>query len=305
MYDHLASTLIGVAANQTFNMYIGVGQNGKSVLITLMEKILGEYVGIVPLTLLTEGRTRVGGLSPEMVQLKGVRYAVMQEPTKGDKINEGIMKQMTSGIDPLQARAPYMLKAITFIPQFKLVVCSNVMLEIKSNDHGTWRRIRVVPYKSLFTENPVADDPEKPYQFKIDKKIIERFDDWKEVFAAMLVKRVLETDGLVKDCDIVMAESNIYRESQDYISEFIRDKIVKDPNGKIKKTELNNEFTMWYQSTYGRGGPSPKDVHDYIDKQFGKQKNQLWTGIKIRYERDDLDIPELEEDDGVHANELE
>ncbi len=305
MYDHLASTLIGVAANQTFNMYIGVGQNGKSVLITLMEKILGEYVGIVPLTLLTEGRTRVGGLSPEMVQLKGVRYAVMQEPTKGDKINEGIMKQMTSGIDPLQARAPYMLKAITFIPQFKLVVCSNVMLEIKSNDHGTWRRIRVVPYKSLFTENPVADDPEKPYQFKIDKKIIERFDDWKEVFAAMLVKRVLETDGLVKDCDIVMAESNIYRESQDYISEFIRDKIVKDPNGKIKKTELNNEFTMWYQSTYGRGGPSPKDVHDYIDKQFGKQKNQLWTGIKIRYERDDLDIPELEEDDGVDANELE
>jgi len=62
---------------------------------------------------------------------------------------------------------------------------------------------------------------------------------------------------------------------------------------------------MWYQSTYGRGGPSPKDVHDYIDKQFGKQKNQLWTGIKIRYERDDLDIPELEEDDGVDANELE
>ena len=304
MYDHLASTLIGTSSNQTFNMYIGIGQNGKSVLVSLMEKILGEYKGDVPLTLVTEGRTKIGGLSPEVVQLKGKRYAVMQEPSKGDRINEGVMKQLTSGIDPIQARAPYMPQAITFIPQLKLVVCSNTMMEIKSNDHGTWRRIRVVPYKSLFTENPVQGDPEKPFQFKIDKHIIEKFDDWKEVFAAMLVKHAMATDGVVKDCQMVMAASNEYRESQDYIAEFIRDKIIVSTNGKVKKSELNNEFSIWYQSTYGRGGPSPKDVHEYMDKQFGRQKNQVWTGIKIRYERDDLDIPVEYESDGIDVNNL-
>ena len=306
MYDHLASVLIGTTSNQTFNMYIGVGQNGKSVLVSLMEKVLGEYKGDVPLTLVTEGRTKIGGLAPEVVQLKGKRYAVMQEPSKGDKINEGVMKQLTSGIDPIQARAPYMPQAITFIPQLKLVVCSNTMLEIKSNDHGTWRRIRVVPYKSLFTDNPVSDDPENPYQYKIDKNIIEKFDDWKEVFAAMLVERAFETDGLVKDCSIVMAASNEYRESQDYIAEYIRDRVVKDPNGKIKKTQLNNDFSDWYMATYGRGGPPPKDIHEYMDKQFGRQKNQAWTGVRIRYDdRDDLDIPEDEEiDDGIDVNEL-
>jgi phage/plasmid-associated DNA primase len=214
------------------------------------------------------------------------------------------MKQLTSGIDPIQARAPYMPQAITFIPQLKLVVCSNTMMEIKSNDHGTWRRIRVVPYKSLFTENPVQGDPEKPFQFKIDKHIIEKFDDWKEVFAAMLVKHAMATDGVVKDCQMVMAASNEYRESQDYIAEFIRDKIVVSANGKVKKSELNNEFSIWYQSTYGRGGPSPKDVHEYMDKQFGRQKNQVWTGIKIRYERDDLDIPGEYESDGIDVNNL-
>jgi len=306
MYDHLASTLIGTSTNQTFNMYIGAGRNGKSVLVSLMQKVLGEYQCTVPSTMITEGRAKVGGLSPEVVQLKGKRYGVIQEPSPGEKINVGVMKELTSGIDPIQARAPYMPQAITFIPQLKLVVCSNYMMEIKSNDYGTWRRIRVVPYKSLFSENPVNDDPDKPYQYLVDPKFIDKFDDWKETFAAMLVERAFETDGLVKDCPIVMAASNEYRVSQDYIAEYIRDRVVKDSNGKIKKTELNNDFSNWYLATYGRGGPSPKDVHEYMDKQFGRQKNQSWFGVKIRYDdRDDLDIPEDEEiDDGIDVNEL-
>jgi hypothetical protein len=68
MWDHLASTLIGTSANQTFNMYIGIGQNGKSVLVNLMEKVLGEYKGDVPLTLVTEKRGKVGGLAPVQLQ---------------------------------------------------------------------------------------------------------------------------------------------------------------------------------------------------------------------------------------------
>ena len=94
MWQHLASTLMGTTDCQTFNMYVGKGQNGKSVLISLMEQILGEYKGDVPLTLITEKRAKVGGVTPEIVELKGKRYALMQEPSKTDIINEGIMKQL-------------------------------------------------------------------------------------------------------------------------------------------------------------------------------------------------------------------
>jgi len=307
MYDHLASTLIGTSSNQTFNMYIGKGRNGKSALVTLMGKVLGEYQCVVPSTMITEGRAKVGSVSPEVLQLKGKRYGVIQEPSKDEKINEGVMKQLTSGNDAIQARGLYKSEATTFIPQMKLVLCSNYMMKVGSNDYGTWRRIRVVPYKSKFDENPVSNDPENPYQYKLDPKIDENFDNWKEIFASMLVQRVFETNGIVKDCPIVLAASNEYRASQDYISEYIRDKIVKDPNGKIKKTALNIDFSSWYMETYGnRGTPSPKDVHEYMDKQFGTQKNQAWTGVRIRYnERDDLNIPEDEDiDDGIDVNEL-
>jgi P4 family phage/plasmid primase-like protien len=293
MWDHLASTLVGTSPNQTFNMYIGIGQNGKSVLVNLMEKVLGEYKGDVPLTLVTEKRGKVGGLAPEIVQLKGKRYAVMQEPAKGDRINEGMMKQLTSGKDPIQGRAPYMPQTISFLPQFKLVVTCNVLLEIKSNDHGTWRRIRTVPFKSLFTENPVEGDKEKPYQFVIDKYIDEKFDNWAPVFASMLVKRVCETNGEVKDCSIVDEKSKEYRKSQDYLSEFVSDRIVRCEFKFVKKMELNNEFSLWYASNYGGRGPGPKDLHEYMDKMFGRQQNQMWSGIKIKYENQSVDDEEL------------
>jgi len=285
MWDHLASTLIGVSTNQTFNMYIGIGQNGKSVLVNLMEMVLGDYKGDVPLSLVTDKRGKVGGLTPEIVELRGKRYAVMQEPSKGDKINEGVMKALTSGKDRLQGRAPYMTQTLSFTPQFKLVVTCNVFMEIKSNDHGTWRRIRAVPFKSLFTKNPVNDDPEKPYQFMLDEYIDEKFDSWKEVFASMLVERAFLTNGLVKDCSIVLEKSNEYRQSQDSISEFISDRTIRDPNGRIKKSEANQEYTIWYSTIYGGSGKvNPKELYEYFDKTFGKSKNDCWTGVRIRYD---------------------
>ena len=288
MWEHLASTLIGTCNNQTFNMYIGVGSNGKSVLISLMEKILGDYKGDVPSTLVTEKRGKVGGLTPEIVQLKGVRYAVMQEPSKGDVINEGMMKQLTSGKDPIQGRAPYMPKTISFMPQFKLTVACNALMGVKANDHGTWRRIRVVPFKSLFTNNPVQGDREKPYQFLLDKDLEDKFDDWKEVFASMLVNIVFKTNGDVSDCDIVLAKSNEYRQSQDYIAEFVLDRIERDKSGRIRQNELNNEFSIWYMSNYGGRGPGPKDLHEHMNKEFGQKQNQIWSGVKIKYERDNM-----------------
>jgi P4 family phage/plasmid primase-like protien len=298
--------MLGTTVNQTFNIFIGVGQNGKSVLVNLMENVLGDYKGDVPLTLVTDKRGKVGGLAPEIVQLKGVRFAVMQEPSKDDKINEGIMKQFTSGKDPIQGRAPYMPQTISFIPQFKLVVTANNLMKIGSNDHGTWRRIRPVPFESLFTENPVKDDPDKPFQFLIDKTIDEKFAAWKEVFAAMLIDRACITNGYVKDCDIVLERCKEYRKSQDHFTEFIQERIVRDVKGHIKKTELNSEFTVWYTSNNGGKSPSPKDLHEQMDKEFGRQRNGAWVGVRIKYDcnNDFGDATTVDDDEDVYSGEI-
>lgn len=294
MWEHLASCLVGTNENQTFNIYTGGGRNGKSVLTDLMTKGLGDYKATVPITLITQKRTSIGSTSSEIVQLKGTRYAVMQEPSKGDQINEGIMKEITGG-DPLQGRALFK-DTITFIPQFKLVVCTNCLFDIKSNDDGTWRRIRVCDFKSKFVESPYNDDQfpksEYPHQYKVDKKLNAKFGDWAPAFMSMLVNMSYKSQGNVKDCKIVMGSSDQYREGQDYLAEFVKEKIQKKPGDRVNKTHIWEEFKAWYLINYGRGvSGKMKELQEYMNKRFGAFKKGGWHNVAIIYddEGDEMD----------------
>ena len=294
MWEHLASTIVGTNENQTFNIYNGSGANGKSKLVELMGKSLGDYKATVPVTLITQKRTSIGSTSSEIVQLQGVRYAVMQEPSKGDKINEGIMKEITGG-DPIQGRALFK-ETITFIPQFKLVVCTNVLFEIPTNDDGTWRRIRLCDFMSKFIDEPYKNDkfPKQnfPYQYKVDRKIDEKFEYWCPVFMSMLINLAFETQGYVKDAKIVLSISDKYRQNQDYLTEFAKEKIIKRADGKIKKTEILEEFKNWFIMHYGRNNlPNGKEITDYMDKHYGKSYRGKWSNVEINYD-DESDYEE-------------
>jgi len=294
MWDHLSSVLIGENINQTFNIYRGNGSNGKSLLTDLMALTLGEYAGIVPVTLVTEKRVGVGGTSSEIMQLKGVRYAVMQEPSKDAKINEGMMKQLT-GDSFMTARALY-CESEKFSIQFHLVVCLNMLFEIVSNDDGTWRRIRLCDFKSKFV-NPEDPKDDSEYQFPKDPKLKEKLPSWAPVFASMLVKRAFETQGVVENCDIVMAASNKYRQTQDHISGFISEVVIKKEGAKINKRELCEHFKNWFLLQQGsRKPPKSSELCEYMDKTFGACKAGFWSNVKIVY-------PDQETQDEVDAME--
>ena len=283
MWQHLASTCIGNNINNTFNIYTGFGRNGKSILVDLMSKCLGNYKGTVPITLITRGRSNIGGATPEIARLKGLRLAVMQEPSKREKINEGMLKELTGGVDVLQGRHLHQ-EPIEFIPQFKLIVTCNSLFDITSNDDGTWRRIRVCEFKSLFTENPIDDDEDKPYQFKVDKNLSVKFDKWKIGFISKLIEIAKESKGNVEDCDIVMQKSGQYRQGQDYLTEFISEKIEKQDGEKIQKGEVYSEFKQWFNMQYGRKVPQGKELYDFLDKRFGKYKKGGWHDVHIIYD---------------------
>ena len=293
MWEHLASCLIGTNSNQTFNIYKGSGRNGKSKLVELMGKGLGSYKGTVPISLITQKRNTIGSTSSEVAQLMGIRYAVMQEMSKGDKMNEGIMKEITGG-DPITARALFK-DSVTFIPQFKLVVATNVDFEETSNDDGTWRRLRYVDFKSKFLEDPYGDEikfprSECPYQFPLDKNLDDKFETWAPVLMSMLVERSYEAQGIVKDCKTVLANSDQHRDKLDYFTEFAKDKIMKKEGGRIKKEELMKTFKEWFTILHGKGVPKGKEITEFMDKRFGvynnSKENKGWHNVSIIYDDD-------------------
>jgi P4 family phage/plasmid primase-like protien len=294
MWEHLASCLIGVDYNQKFNIYTGEGSNGKSKLVELMSNAFGDYKATVPITMVTRKRGNIGGVSPEVAQLIGIRYAVMQEPSKGDQIDEGTLKELTGG-DTIQARALFK-DTISFIPQFKLIVCTNVMFDIKSNDDGTWRRFAVCDFMSKFCENPKTDDPDKPYQYLIDKRLDIKLKEWAPVFMSMLVHKVFKTEGIVSECQVVKASAANYRNSQDYLAAFIKDKIRPFESRRVRKNEVSEEFKKWYYLQYNRNAPKATEITNYMEKKYGKCGSNGWLGIGIIYnEEDELAFQEEQE----------
>ena len=247
--------------------------------------------------IITQKRNSIGSTSSEIVQLQGVRYAVMQEPSKGEKINEGIMKEITGG-DPIQGRALFK-DTITFVPQFKLVVCTNVLFEINTNDDGTWRRIRLCDFMSKFNDDPYNDEEKFPksnfpYQYKVDKKIDEKFESWAPVLMSMLVELAFKTKGEVKDAKVVLSVSDKYREKQDYLTEFAKEKIIRKTDAKIKKTELLEEFKNWFIMHNGRNNlPNGKEITDYMDKKYGKAVRGKWLNVEMCYD-DDSDYEDFD-----------
>ena len=112
----------------------------------MISNSLGEYYISCPITILTRKRGMSGQASPELARFKGARIGVFQEPDSGETFNVGILKELT-GNDKFMARQLHK-DPIEIKPQIKLFMTCNDLLNVPSNDGGTWRRIRVIDFIS-------------------------------------------------------------------------------------------------------------------------------------------------------------
>lgn len=120
--EYAANLLKGGNNIKTFLVMSGGGDNAKSVMMDFLELVLGEYMKVLPTTLITGKRTQSSGHTAELDDLEGVRFAILQEPSAKDVINIGILKEL-SGNDKIYKRGMYQ-KATSFKPLFKLgLIC--------------------------------------------------------------------------------------------------------------------------------------------------------------------------------------
>ena len=287
--EHLASLLIGdTTLNQCLHYYTGIGKNGKSALVNFIRIILGDYANELDASFYTSERQKRGVSSPELYALIGKRFAFTNEITEDEKMNEGPMKQLTSGTDPISCR-PLFGQLVQFIPQVNAVICANHYLKVQSRDHGTWRRIRVLKFVSYFTNNPVNNDPDKPYQFPLIDRLDEKFKIWAPFMLAWMVKIAFRTGGIVTMCKTVKEESEKYQKKQDYLMEFVKEHLVNVATGDLPKNQLLKEFNDWYRSSYSSKTNKSKEIEEYMEKLYGecvslrdKSSGKGWKGVMLK-----------------------
>lgn len=123
----------------------GMGANGKSVLVDLMARIMGAYAATAKIESLTGKNRRGGGdATPDLVPLMGARMVRASEPDEGERLQEGIIKELTGG-EPILVRALHS-DFVEVRPVFKLTISGNHKPEIRGTDDGIWRRVLLVPF---------------------------------------------------------------------------------------------------------------------------------------------------------------
>lgn len=123
----------------------GNGANGKSVLVDLIARTLGNYAATARIESLTGFNRRGGGdATPDLIPLMGARLVRTSEPDEGQRLQEGLIKELTGG-EPILMRGLH-ADFIEVRPFFKLTMSGNHKPEIQGTDDGIWRRVLLVPF---------------------------------------------------------------------------------------------------------------------------------------------------------------
>jgi putative DNA primase/helicase len=221
-------------SEQVFMMFYGSGSNGKSVLMIIMEALLGSYAATVPIEVfLHDDRRRGGDATPELVPLISARLALASEPEESTRLSEAIAKKVTGG-DKINVRRLFE-GMISIVPKFKVLLSFNNKPAVRGQDEGIWRRILLVPFNSFMPKD------------RVDKKLAHRLLategpailNW-----ALDGMRYWREIGLAPPPAVVAATSE-YRAESDPVGKFLAECTERSPDGEVKATRLYEVYRRW------------------------------------------------------------
>lgn len=281
-----SEVFLGGNHRKIFQIWTGDGDNGKSVMQLLFEKMLGPYSIKLPTSLITGKRTQSSAACPELARAgNGVRLAMLQEPDQKDVINIGILKEL-SGNDTMFVRGLYK-EGREITPMFKLVLICNDPPKLPYSDKATWRRIRVVPFESLFTDDAPDSFEEQLLQKKFpkDKEFADKIPRMTEPFAWLLLNTLKYRKKILKEPEKVLMATHNYQKKNDTYKQFMDEFILDNPEGRVSLIELYSVFKDWFRDSMNNpsGMPTKNEVKEYFVKIWGETVDKIyWTGHEIR-----------------------
>ena len=270
--------------------------NSKSLLVELFENSFGDYCCKFPITLLTMKRAASNAATSELARAKGKRFACLQEPSEDEKLNIGLMKELSGG-DKIIARAIYK-EPVEFKPQFKMVLLCNHLPHVPSDDGGTWRRIRVVEFISKFVDNPEGEN-----EYPIDMELSKKMGAWRPHFLAMLIEcyKLYKQEG-IQEPEEVLSCTRDYKRNNDHLADFIHNCIEKKDSAFLSLNEAFAELKAWARDdNIPIKIPTKSELEKYLSKNMTKcVSNNHFKGFKgYRLKNRFQGVAEYAGDDGI------
>jgi len=289
---HLSRCLSGVYT-QDFHILTGEGSNGKSMLLNLMMTCFGEYAYKVNIALFTQKRGRAGAASPELVRMKGKRFVMMSEPDQDDSLTDGFLKEVT-GSEKIPCRDLYggSKQMMEMEVQAKFHMACNVKPKVTDTTNGTWRRLKVIQFRSKFVHNPVGE-----HEYPIDETIMQKVQsvEWAECFMSYLIHLYTEGHGHTKLAPPTEVEQyiNEYKGESDVIARFLSDYVhlidkttVEDPGmpaypEPVSWSTIANTFQTWKRENEVGNRGSATELKKRLVEAYDPMPRGGWTSFRF------------------------
>jgi len=229
-------SLTGLTREQCFFVLYGNGSNGKSILVRIMQYILGDLAKMTPFTTLLERRDTSN--TSDLAGLVNIRFVGATECDTNQHLNEPLIKLLT-GKDIVTCRNMYK-SFFEYRPQFKIFMLSNGIPNVRSQAYAMKRRMKPIPFNVRFhydhdNRTPVRDENLFPKLIAESEGILA----WAVDGCKKWQESGLQESAIIKE----QVEEHFY--SCDTLSEFLESNCVITPEYKVGSTELWNRYIHW------------------------------------------------------------
>lgn len=264
----LGCCLTGDASEQMLNLFYGTGANGKSVWLNTALALLGpDYAMKASPDLLIVKRNNAH--PTERADLFGKRLVVVSETEDGQRLAESLMKDMTGG-DRMRARHCHK-DNFEFAPTYKIILATNHKPEVRDTGHGTWRRIKVIPFKVTIPDG------------KQDKHLFDKLRAELSGILAWTVQGCLlwQRDGLEPPREVDV-ETDDYRREQDVLRGFIEECCIIGSEHRCRGPDLRDAFEKWSDQKGIAPRTFNKAVREYMAANSYELKEYKDNGLCFR-----------------------
>ena len=264
-------SLTGDMSDQSFYFLHGVGQNGKSMFLDVLARLMGDYAGNARRELIED--VRFAAYKADLAQLPGVRLLIGLETSADGKLRDDVIKSLTAG-DSMKGEAKYTMP-FEFRPCCKLWLAGNHKPVIEGTDFGIWRRVKLIPFTTVIS-------PEKriPQTVLLNRLMAEApgILNW--------ALRGLQQWGLDSVPATVRDAVTEYRSGEDDIGDFLAENTEECATGKVTRIALYQSYAQWASSCGIRNPWTLKRFTRRL-KERGLKLCSLgkdWVGLRITTE---------------------
>ena len=229
--------LTGITSEQVLAFFYGRGANGKSTLLNVTSRVMGNYVALLPFQSLLHNEFKGGGdASPDLARLPGARLVTATEPEQGSRFSESVLKSLTGG-DRMIARH-LRQDFFEFKPIFKLTLSGNNQPTIRGQDEGIWRRLLLVPFEETIPEEERVGDFDDHLYGAEAPGILNWLLDGCRLW---LDKGLAVPEG-------VRAATATYRSESDSLGEFLSACVTPLEKSMVPAKTLYETYTAWCEA---------------------------------------------------------